>query len=76
MVPASSAPARGMLKLQRAAVGGWALLDRRWVVMLITAVFALTFRVAQCRATAGPRRRSSQLRGRRGSVRPGCHRAG
>jgi hypothetical protein len=27
-------------------------------------------------AAAGPRRRSSQLRGRRGSVRPGCRRAG
>ena len=41
MIPASSAPARGIPKLQRAAVGVWTLLDRRWVVMLITSVFAL-----------------------------------
>jgi hypothetical protein len=53
MVPASSAPARGMLKLQRAAVGGWALLDRRWVVALVTAVFALTFSVARLQALGG-----------------------
>jgi hypothetical protein len=42
-----------MLKLQRAAVGGWALLDRRWVVMLITAVFALTFSAARLQALGG-----------------------
>jgi hypothetical protein len=36
-----------MLKLQRVAVRGWALLDRRWVVMLVTSVFALTFSVVR-----------------------------
>jgi hypothetical protein len=53
MIPASSAPARGMLKFQRAAVGVWALLDRCWVVMLITLVFALTFSVARLDALGG-----------------------
>jgi hypothetical protein len=43
MIPASSAPAHRMPKLQRAAVGGWAWLDRRWVVMLVTLVFAVAF---------------------------------
>jgi hypothetical protein len=42
-----------MLKLQRAAVGGWALLDRGWVVMLITTVFALTFSVVREQALGG-----------------------
>jgi hypothetical protein len=53
MIPASSAPARGIPKLQRAAVGGWVLLDRRWVVMLITSVFALTFSAARLQALGG-----------------------
>jgi hypothetical protein len=39
-----------MLRLQRAAVGGWALLDRRWVAMLVTAAFALTFSAARLHA--------------------------
>jgi hypothetical protein len=42
-----------MLKIQRAAVGGWALLDRRWVVMLVTSVFALTFSAARLQALSG-----------------------
>jgi hypothetical protein len=42
-----------MLKLQRAAVGVWALLDRRWVVMLITSALALTFCAARLHALGG-----------------------
>jgi hypothetical protein len=53
MIPANSTPARGTLKLQRAAVGVWALLDRRWVVMLITTVFALAFSAARLQALGG-----------------------
>jgi hypothetical protein len=39
-----------MPKLQRAAVGGWALLDRRRVVMLITFVFAVAFSAGRLQA--------------------------
>ena len=53
MIPASSAPAPGIPKLQRAAVGVWTLLDRRWVVMLITSVFALMFSAARLQALGG-----------------------
>jgi hypothetical protein len=53
MIPASSAPSRGIPKLQHAAVGVWTLLDRRWVVMLITSVFALTFSAARLQALGG-----------------------
>jgi hypothetical protein len=53
MIPASSAPSRGIPKLQHAAVGVWTLLDRRWVVMLITSVFALTFSAARVQALGG-----------------------
>jgi hypothetical protein len=53
MIPARSAPARGMGKLQRAAVRGWALLDRRWVVMLVTFVFAVAFSVVRLQGLGG-----------------------
>lgn len=53
MIPASSAPARRMLRLQRAAAGVLERLDRRWVVMLVTSVFALTFSVARLNALGG-----------------------
>jgi hypothetical protein len=42
-----------MLKLQQAAVRGWALLDRRWMVMLVTFVFALTFSVVRLQGLGG-----------------------
>jgi hypothetical protein len=42
-----------MLKTQRAALGVWALLDRRWVALLITSVFALTFSAARLHALGG-----------------------
>ena len=53
MMPSSSALARGMLRLQRVAVRGWALLDRRWVVALITSVFAVTFSVVRLEGLGG-----------------------
>jgi hypothetical protein len=42
-----------MLKIQRAAVEGWALLDRRWMVMLVILVFAVTFSAARLQALGG-----------------------
>jgi hypothetical protein len=53
MIPGGSAPAQRMLKLQRTAVAGWALLDRRWVVMLVTLVFAAVFSVVRVQALGG-----------------------
>lgn len=47
MIPASSA------LLQQAAVRMWALLDRRWVVALVTSVFALTFSVVRLEGLGG-----------------------
>jgi hypothetical protein len=42
-----------MLKTQRAVVGAGALLDRRWVVMLITSALAVTFSAARLHALPG-----------------------
>jgi hypothetical protein len=42
-----------MLKLQHAAVGGWALLDRCWLMMPVTLVFALTFSVVRLQGLGG-----------------------
>ena len=53
MIPASSAPAHRMPKLQRAGVEVWAWLDRRWLVMLITLVFAVAFCVVRLQALGG-----------------------
>jgi hypothetical protein len=53
MVPSSSGAARGMLKLHHAAVRVWAWLDRRWVVALVTSVFALTFSVVRLEGLGG-----------------------
>jgi hypothetical protein len=53
MIPAGFAPAHRMLKLQRAVVGVWVWLDRRWVVMLITFVVALAFCVVRLQGLGG-----------------------
>jgi hypothetical protein len=53
MIPPGRAPPRGMLKFQRAAVGVWALLDRRWVVLVITSTLAVTFSAARLHALPG-----------------------
>ena len=53
MIPAGSAPAHRLRKLQRPVIGVWVWLDRRWVVMLITLVFALAFCVVRLQGLGG-----------------------
>jgi hypothetical protein len=53
MIPAGSAPAHRLRKLQRPVIGVWVWLDRRWVVMLITLVFALAFCVVRLQELGG-----------------------